>query len=415
MENHSRKNWSTVSQENTSLSPGSGAYSPRAIRGWSVFLVAAGFFVAVVVTIRAGLGRVDQWLLGDWLIDYSAGFTRRGLIGEAVRQLGDAFGLDRIIVTTLIQLSVLAALMAMVLALVVSHQRGLTTLMLVASPAFVLFLLNPLGTMRKEIVLWLVVAAVLVWSKSGRFSAAQTLPWVVAIAFPLLVLVHEALLFYGGFVAVLMWLLVAEGTVAKTRALWAGAVGAVLTAVAGAVSLLWPSRPHSGADICATLTGGGYSDALCAGAIGFLDQDAALSLHRVVDAVATGNYLGVYIPVIILSSLPFFFVQFSRPLAYALGLSLAVTIPLFVVAIDWGRWIVVSVWLITLLVLRFDGSTDITVLAVDKTRRRLLSLATPAGVIAFATLWSVPHCCEPRIGFGVIDRFAEVVALLGLG
>jgi hypothetical protein len=25
---------------------------------------------------------LDQWLIGDWLINYQGGFTRRGLIGE---------------------------------------------------------------------------------------------------------------------------------------------------------------------------------------------------------------------------------------------------------------------------------------------------------------------------------------------
>lgn len=402
-------------QENTSISPQPGAYSPRVIRVWSVGAVVVGFLAALAVTVRAGLGRSDQWILGDWLIDYSAGFTRRGLPGEAVRQLEIIFGLDRIVMTTVLQVSALVALMVLVGVLVFSHQRGLTTMLLVASPAFVLFLLNPLGTMRKEILLWLLFAAVLVWSRSKRPSAEKIIPWVVAGAFPILVLIHEAVLFYAGFVAVMLWLLVTEGTVHKTQALWAGAIGAVLTAVAGLMSLLWPTRPGLGSDICANLVASGYSDALCSGAIRFLDQDAAFSVTRVVDAVTTGNYLGVYLPVIIFSSLPFFFVRWSRPVAFGLVVSLAMTAPLFVVAIDWGRWIVISVWLVTLLVLRFDGSTHIAVVPIQKTKQRLFALGSPVGVIAFATLWSVPHCCEPRIGFGVVDRFAEVLTLLGMG
>ena len=402
-------------QENTSVSDKPGAYSPRAVRTWSLIAVLAGFLAATAVTIRAGLGRVDQWVLGDWLIDYSAGFTRRGLIGEAVRQLEVGLGVDRILVTTALQVSILIALMSLVGVLVFSHQRGLTTVLLVASPAFVLFFLNPLGTMRKEILLWLVFAAVLVWSRSKRPSAGKVIPWVVAGAFPLLVFIHEAMLFYAGFVAVMLWLLVTDGTVHKIQALWAGAVGVVLTAVAGLMSLFWPTRPNVGAGMCANLVASGYRDALCSGAIRFLDQDAAFSVTRVVDAVTTGNYQGVYLPVILFSSLPFFFVRWSRPMAFGLAASIAMTIPLFVVAIDWGRWIVISVWLVTLLVLRFDGTKHITVLPVHKTKRRLFGLASPVGAIAFATLWSVPHCCEPRIGFGLIDRFAEVLALLGVG
>lgn len=405
-----------MGQENQSPSSETEKYSPRAIKRWGLFVVGASFLAAVVVTVRAGLGRTDQWILGDWLIDYSAGFTRRGLLGEGVRQLEVVAGIDRLVATTILQITVLLSLAVLIAVLISSHQRGLTTLLLVASPAFVLFLLNPLGTMRKEILLWLLVAAVLVWSRSKKPLAGKAIPWVVAIVFPVLVMVHEAMLFYAGFVAVMMWLLVSEGTVAKRTAWVAGAVGGALTAIAGGVSLLWPTRPGVGAEICATLTGAGYSDALCSGAIRFLDQDAAFSMSRVTDVISDGNYLAVYLPVVLLSSLPFFFVRWSKAMAAALTLSLAMTLPLFVVAIDWGRWIVMSVWLVTMLVLRFDGSPHITVNQVTTATTTLrLGLATPLGVAAFATLWSVPHCCETRIGFGLIDRFRDLLVLLGLG
>ena len=405
-----------MGQENHSPSSETEKYSPRSIKHWGLFVVGVAFMAAVVVTVRAGHGRTDQWILGDWLIDYSAGFTRRGLLGEGVRQLEVLAGIDRLVATTVLQITVLLSLAVLVAVLIASHRRGLTTLLLVASPAFVLFLLNPLGTMRKEIVLWLLVAGVLVWSRSQHPHAGKAIPWVVAFAFPVVVLIHEALLFFGGFVAVMLWLLASQGTVAKRTAWVAGGVGGVLTAIAGGVSLLWPTRPGVGAEICATLIGAGYSDALCSGAIRFLDQDAAFSMSRAGEAISNGNYLAVYLPVVLFSSLPFFFVRWSKPMAAALTLSFAMTLPLFVVAIDWGRWIVISVWLVTMLALRFDGSPHITVVAVDKkTTTRRLGLATPLGVAAFATLWSVPHCCEPRIGFGLIDRFREVLVILGLG
>jgi hypothetical protein len=91
------------------------------------------------------------------------------------------------------------------------------------------------------------------------------------------------------------------------------------------------------------------------------------------------------------------------------------TLPLFVVAIDWGRWIVISVWLVTLLVLRFDGSRHITVMPIQTPVSLWRRVVVFVGVAAFATLWSVPHCCEPRIGFGVVDRFYDALMVLRLG
>lgn len=404
-----------MGQESTSLLSTPGNYSPRVVKLWSFFTIFAAFMVAGAVTIRAGLGRRDQWILGDWLIDYSAGFNRRGLLGEAIRQLEILLGVDRILVTILVQLSVLAALGVCLLVLVSFHRRGMNTVLLVASPAFVLFFLNPLGTMRKEILLWLLVAAVLVWSRPGGKTGRKLAPWALVTTFPLLVLIHEGLVFYAGFLAIVLWLLVTEGTVSRRNAYLAGGVGTFLTALAAGASLLFPGRSGVGERICATLVATGYDDALCNGAIGFLDQSAAFSLSRVVESVTEGNYLGVYLPVIALSSVPFLFVRWSKPLASLLVLSLAMTLPLFVVAIDWGRWIVISVWLISMIVLRFDYSPHISPTIATKRTAALFGVATPVGAIVFATLWSIPHCCEPRIGFGLIDRFADALVILGLG
>ncbi len=402
-----------MGQKNLTFSHTPGFFGPRAGRVWSVLAVVAGFSVALFVTLRAGLSSRDQWILGDWLIDYSAGFTRRGLVGEMVRQLEGVFGFDRVIATTVLQVSILLALMALVIVLVSSPKNGLTTVLLVASPAFVLFLANPLGTLRKEILLWLLVAAVLVWSRSTL--SPKAIPWVMAAVFPLLVLAHEALAFFAGFVAIMLWLLVSEGTVSKVHAVWAGSIGTVLTAGAGLVSVFWPTRPRVGQAICAELVNTGYDEALCSGAIRFLDQDLAFSVSRVTDAVQTGNYLGVYLPIVVLSLVPFLFVRFSAPMRVAVGMSVAATLPLFVVAIDWGRWIVISVWLVTLLVLRFDDSSHISVASLSAPQQPLIRIAAPVGVVAFATLWSVPHCCEPRIGFGVIDRVLELARYVGGG
>jgi hypothetical protein len=387
------------------------ASHPRArlprVRLATVAIVAAGFLAAATVTIRAGVGRVDQWILGDWLIDYSAGFTRRGLLGEAIRQLSETTGADRIVTTTALQLAALAALAAALLVLVWNHDRGLTTVLLVGSPAFVLFLMNPLGTMRKEILLWLLVAGVLAWSKTRSAQAGRIIPWLLALGFPVLVMVHEALAFYAGFIAVVLWLLVADKVVEKRQASVAGVVGGVLAGVALAVSALWQGSKQVGSGICDTLGQAGYSEALCSGAIGFLDRDASAAIARVGNEIADGGHLLTYFVVVVLAALPFVFVRASKALLAAVVVSLVATVPLFVVSIDWGRWIVISVWLVTLVVLRFDGTDHLTVKPLRPTTGASL-FAGVALAASYVTLWSVPHCCEPRVGFGLIDRIADV-------
>src|SRR5213594_160786 len=66
----------------------------NAQRGWLAALctgVAAYLFLVVAVQ---RLESSSAWITGDWLINYSDGFIRRGLIGEVGRQLYYTAGIN---------------------------------------------------------------------------------------------------------------------------------------------------------------------------------------------------------------------------------------------------------------------------------------------------------------------------------
>lgn len=369
------------------------------------------FVAGSVVIARTLAQRSDPWLLGDWLIDYSAGFSRRGLVGDAVRQFSAFLGADRIVVTVGIVWVVFAALIVTVTLLFLHHHRGLTTLLLFVSPAFLFYFLNFLGTMRKELLLLLMVSVVLLVTRNGQRGQWG---WLLAGGFPLLVFAHEGLSLYVGFVLIIIALLFTEGMLSRTQAIAQATVLAVSTLIAGVTVLRFGSSPGIDEQICDNLRAEGYSRRLCGGAIAFLDRDRQEAIDRVVGFIAHDNYLTTYGLVVILAAVPFFFVRFSKALSVGIVLALATTVPLFVVAIDWGRWIVISAWLITLIVVRFDGSPHVRVTPINPATFRTDMLAV-AAILAYATLWSVPHCCEPRVGFGLFDRAMELLRYLGGG
>ena len=364
-----------------------------------------------VVIGRALVQRSDPWLLGDWLIDYSAGFSRRGLVGEAVRYFSELTGADRIVITIGVVWITFVALIAVVTLLFLQHRRALTTLLLFVSPAFLLYFLNFLGSMRKELLVLLLVSAVLLATRNsprGRWG------WVLVGGFPLLVFAHEGLALFVGFVLIVIALLTTEGATSKREATAQAIVLVLSTVLAGVATFLFGSRPGIDAEICNNLRADGYSSQLCGGAIAFLDRDSQEAIDRVAALVATENYLTTYGLVFLLAAVPFSFVRFSKILSLGVVVALAATVPLFVVAIDWGRWIVISVWLLTLIVVRFDGNKHIRILPLSP-KTFAADLIAVLAIIAFAFSWSVPHCCEPRIGFGLIDRVTELLRFAGLG
>ncbi len=231
-----------------------------------IIVLAAGS----TVLIRAVYSRTDPWLLGDWLIDYSAGFSWRGLVGEIIRQVSGALEVDRIILTGVVIWAVFIALVAVVTLLFLRHRRGLTTLLLFVSPAFVFYFLNFLGTMRKELLLFLLVATVLLLTavtRQGRWV------WALSGLFPVLIFAHEGMALFGGFILIIVFLLHREGTLSRAAALTHSTVATVLSVIAGAVVLRWGSPAGIDERICQNLVGDGYSRRLCGGAIAFLDRD----------------------------------------------------------------------------------------------------------------------------------------------
>lgn len=389
---------------------GRGGVSPVTLFSFLVPALFVAVFGAAVLAVAA-LRRTDAWLLGDWLIDYSAGFSRRGLVGEAIRQAAGVVPIDRLVLTSLIQGVVFVSLLALVTVLFIRHEKGLTSLLLFVSPAFAFYFVNFFGTMRKEILLLLLVVGVLFFSRTQR--GARVGLWVLGGVFPLLVLAHEGMAFYLGFVLVIVFLLVSDGRVSGRQGIVAAVAMSGATAVLAFVTYRWGTSPGIDEQICANLVDEGFSRRICRGAISFLDRDTSQAIDRVFTQVTQGNYVAVYLLVLALAAVPFVFVRWSKALTVFFALSLLATLPLFVVAIDWGRWIVISVWLLTLITVRFDGTKHVRVTAFGPETFPALFFAALA-VILYATLWSVPHCCEPRVGLGVIDRVLELLRFIGL-
>ena len=94
-------------------------------------------FIAVA-TVFHGIGILrDQngWCLGDWLINYHAGFVRRGLTGEIALRVGHGVHMSPLIVVLLMQLACYAAMLFAVHRLVSGTRLQLWTAAALVSPA----------------------------------------------------------------------------------------------------------------------------------------------------------------------------------------------------------------------------------------------------------------------------------------
>lgn len=287
----------------------------------------------VVYRVTTAVEGGHPYTTADWLINYSAGFVRRGLFGElflAVVPSGPA----AIWVLTALQVILYGIVLAFGAWFVRSRDFSWSSIALAVGPATLgFFAWSPQAAGRKEVLAY-VALALLVWSvtAAGR-RAAVVLPLIALALFALGTFSWEATAL---FLPAVVYLLFRPGGAARFRRLLSAAFAAV--GVAGvALSFATDRSAGAAAAICATVREHGFTGpAICSGAIDWLQMSMADGIHGVVDSFPL--FLG-YIPLLVLAAVPFALAPWVRRNILWTVLVTGAFVPLMVIAQDEGRWI----------------------------------------------------------------------------
>lgn len=372
-------------------------------------------FVAFFTLCYGVLGLLDknEWVLGDWLINYRGGFVRRGLPGELALRAGQALHLSPMCIVLVLQLLTYAAIFYSVWRLLARTNWSSWLLVMLVSPATLAFqVLDPLAGLRKEEILLGGLGLLLVFLLD-RPPAARWLSLYLTTLSVCCVLSHEALIFF------LPYLLaaVAIGLADIPRALKICAVPMLASAACGYVV-----RSHLGDAatvnaICSSLgfVVTGKLPHLCSGAIAYLGGDRARAL------IDTAAYVRVYhsnvlYPVVTLLALIPFGMAFASLWRYSTlrrdllivvsiaSVSIAASVPLFIYAEDWGRWIYIHLFCVFLLFLFIDYRRQSNPATSGSPPRlpakRSLRIAAVVLVAIYATCWDLPHVTLYQARFG---------------
>ncbi|MGC8203864.1 hypothetical protein ACP2AV_14280 [Aliiroseovarius sp. PTFE2010] len=331
------------------------------------------------------------WQQADWLIHADAGPVRRGLFGSAMLWLAALSGLSPVTVVIMVQGALVIALYAVTCVLLRDRRLGWIAPVIAFSPLFfaVFWAQDPDGGLRKD--LWAFLALLIL--------AAGGAPWRMWLAGALFVCGlagHEALiLFLPAMIAL------AALTQRRRAALGFAAVLALL----GAGLMLWHLRFPVGdaAAICAALAGPDLPQGFCDGAIRWVGAAPEAHLTRPAQRLSPSNLgqlaisLGAaLVPLVLLCAVGT--VRTRRILMAVLVLSALPYLPLYLVAIDWGRWM--SFHIVTVAAL---------MIALVRTGR----LSPPATYRAPLIALCAPIVVAPHHYIGV-NPDAWVFALLGV-
>lgn len=303
--------------------------------------------------------RGDPWSHGDWLISYEEGFIRRGFLGATLFAIADMTQIPVGAQVLFLQVCSAAVFYFGVAALLAGQKLtvGLVAMALIPM-SFFYVLVDPASAGRKELLLF---GLAILWQ---RLEAKRLRVGFLHIAMSLgvlfLILSHEGFVFYLPFLILISalsspavtWLQITQ------RALVLG-VPSLL-----AVSFIALTESRVTADgLCQPLLEAGYTIYTCDGAVYLAAKSGPSGLQYAVSTFSNlfpnhFAYLLVGVIYVLLIWVCFSLILSKR--GFSIGTksvrglaitALLCTIPIFLIAVDWGRYLQMALVLFSIAVL----------------------------------------------------------------
>lgn len=389
----------------------SAAYRPALI----VLLV---FACGLYIYRLHGFASIWQgWVVADWLINFGGGFVRRGVVGELILGLSSVTGIGANTIVMVLQSALYAGFCVAFIRLLRDRRIDFWFFFLCLSPLFVLFnVLDVLSIGRKELLLYVVFSGwIFTLRREDEVGQKQTLFFTLLLL--CLAVAHEMVVFYSPWFVFAAFLRYGN----FRKALDLCKIIPVVAVAALLILSLGSGAINQGA-ICQRILESGADPAICSGILAWPVQSVgdALWVTAQFSTEVTPWALGF-------TALSFFVPAMLFLLANARGLAarsavllilmLLFSLPLFLLAVDWGRWIHIHMTLAVLsfvLLLNRDSQPADASETPPADTAASWSLYAVSGLVLLATnlFWNIRHCCGP--GFWNFESGGALYAIVSI-
>jgi hypothetical protein len=374
-------------------------------------------YLAFVAVFSIALGvrmtrQVSPFIIGEWLINYSGGFIRRGLIGSVVLFVGHITGIALPWIVFPIQVVTFLLFIGCVYWLTKGLRWNPWMAAVLLSPATLAFtVMDSYAGFRKEFLLFAALALVICVVMSGRLRDWQ-LSALLSVVSVGLMLSHEALVV--GFPYFFAAVAIQKGSAAKAAKVFY--VPALLAAIALVAVMLHPANLAITQAVCTSVGGtlGPFNDPsgnVCSGSIEWLQFTLPQARALFVPAIREYHLVRLFSLLAIPTFTPMIvlLVQFYRrdrlhhevKMVIVCGaLSLVGTAILFYIALDWGRWVHIQAICLMLMVLMLDHRAEPVVVVRRSAWLRYTGVALLA---VYATTWTLPSIGRDDARHGYLD------------
>jgi hypothetical protein len=364
--------------------------------------------------VAHGLAAIwSGWSIGDWVINYADGPTRRGLSGEVIFFIARVFDLK--VNWLIFAIQGVSLILTVGLFLKILRSKNLTFWYVVAcfSPGFFLLFTyyDSMAIGRKEILLYLTFMAWVYLCNGNRLTTLKTI--IFCVIYFCLTLTHESFFFYSPYFCAAVWLCKC-GTNKLSVILIpvSSTIAAVLTFVF--FKTIDPSAS------CHQLLALDALPEVCAGVLSAGPQDAILLTKNYFDSFDLGslfNLSGVFLLVLTPVYLIIQTITVKKEQKYlwltTIFCLIVFSLPLFIFAIDWGRWISMHTTLsIMMLLLALDNRAGRQNMPPNARPFAQFTTLTFAIILfsVFTLSYSLGHCCAQNFikPLGPLDKIRHM-------
>lgn len=307
-----------------------------------VFLLTLGMFATISNLVRVITFGGNNWGIGEWLINYDGGFVRRGLIGQILLS-SKLTGTSLLLLIICVQLILYCVILIYLTRILKENRFSLPLVALICSPMGINFVgWDKFVLIRKEFI-GLVSLVILAQYIRGK-SSQKSLLWIFYALFILAIFSSEVNLALVPGVIFLFWL----NSSTRSRSYFYRELFAIvfLVSLSVLISIRFNGDREIANSICQKVISVGLDpEKNCRGAVDVL----GMSFSSMIDhLISSYPIYFIYLIYLFLACLPIVFLKSDKlNLCWILFLFIG-TVPLYLIAWDYGRWIFLFVLEITI-------------------------------------------------------------------
>ena len=352
------------------------------------------------------LGRENGYILGDWVINYSGGFVKRGLLGHIFYSLS-LYSNTSIINIIFLFSSIIYICSTYWFYLIVKNRlnNNLIFIFALLPSTFLFNFFDPLTVGRKEILVFFFFT--FYYLNINKIDLLLKYKIITLIFFITIILTHEIIFFFIPYLFILKFL--HKEDITKFR--FSDYLFEFLILFFGVLIFLIIikiNHLHDNELLCSSLQNINLTKNSCWAINDFKSQ---ITINFLYSYFLEKNYFKNYLLYFILTSIPLILLvlqsQNKKKKYFILLsiLSLFFSFSFFGQVNDWGRYLNV-IFLIQFITILFFTKSDET---FNNYKYNIFYFIKLFIIFFYLTTWHMPHCCNPELGKGYKSIYERVL------